>query len=69
MSKATGTGIVLSKVLIMNRALEVFIVSYARTPMGSFQGALSSLPATELGAVAIKGFFMVYCFSFSVQVL
>lgn len=53
----------------MNRALEVFIVSYARTPMGSFQGALSSLPATELGAVAIRGFFIVYYFSLSAQVL
>ena len=32
----------------------VVIVSYARTPMGGFQGALSSVPATELGAVAVK---------------
>ncbi len=32
----------------------VVIASYARTPMGGFQGALSSLSATELGAVAIK---------------
>ena len=30
------------------------IVSFARTPMGSFQGSLSKVPATELGAVAIK---------------
>ncbi|MGB0167141.1 MAG: acetyl-CoA C-acyltransferase [Luteibaculum sp.] len=34
---------------------EVFIVSAVRTPMGSFQGALSSVPATQLGAIAIKG--------------
>ena len=34
---------------------EVVIVSYARTPMGSFGGALSSLSATQLGAAAIKG--------------
>ncbi|TXC76228.1 acetyl-CoA C-acyltransferase [Luteibaculum oceani] len=34
---------------------EVFIVSAVRTPMGSFQGALSSVPATQLGATAIKG--------------
>ncbi len=33
---------------------EVFIVSVARTPIGSFGGVLSSIPATELGAVAIK---------------
>ena len=34
---------------------EVVIVSAARTPIGSFLGALSSIPAPELGAVAIKG--------------
>ncbi|WP_045117498.1 thiolase family protein [Plesiocystis pacifica] len=34
---------------------EVVIVSAARTPIGSFQGALSKLPAVELGATAIAG--------------
>jgi acetyl-CoA C-acetyltransferase len=34
---------------------EVFIVSAVRTPLGSFGGALSSLSATELGSIAIKG--------------
>ena len=34
---------------------EVVIVSAARTPIGSFLGALSSIPAPRLGAVAIKG--------------
>ncbi len=34
---------------------EVFIVSAARTPMGSFLGSLSSVPATKLGSIAIKG--------------
>ena len=34
---------------------EVVIVSAVRTPMGSFGGALSSVPATKLGAAAIKG--------------
>lgn len=34
---------------------EVVIVSMARTPIGSFLGALSSVPAPKLGAVAIKG--------------
>ena len=34
---------------------EVYIVGAARTPMGSFGGALSSVPATKLGATAIKG--------------
>src|SRR3546814_16566494 len=32
----------------------VVIVSYARTPMGGFQGALSSCRATELGSAAVK---------------
>jgi acetyl-CoA C-acetyltransferase len=34
---------------------EVVIVSVARTPIGSFMGSLSSIPATKLGAIAIKG--------------
>ena len=34
---------------------EVYIVGAARTPMGSFLGALSSVPAPQLGAAAIKG--------------
>ena len=33
---------------------EVVIVSYSRTPIGSFGGELSSVPATNLGAEAIK---------------
>ena len=32
----------------------VVIASYARTPMGGFQGALSAVTAPELGAVAVK---------------
>jgi len=32
----------------------VVILSYARTPMGGFQGALAGVSATELGAVAVK---------------
>ncbi|WP_372974034.1 acetyl-CoA C-acyltransferase [Muriicola sp.] len=34
---------------------EVVIVSMARTPIGSFMGALSGIPAPKLGAAAIKG--------------
>ena len=34
---------------------KVVIVSAARTPIGSFMGALSSVPAPKLGAAAIKG--------------
>ncbi len=34
---------------------EVVIVSAARTPIGSFLGSLSTVPAPRLGAVAIKG--------------
>lgn len=33
----------------------VYIVSTARTPLGSFGGALSGVSATQLGAAAIKG--------------
>ncbi|WP_317040370.1 acetyl-CoA C-acyltransferase [Hymenobacter coccineus] len=34
---------------------EVVIVSAVRTPIGSFGGALASVSATELGAIALKG--------------
>ena len=32
----------------------IVILSYARTPMGSFQGALAGASATDLGATAVK---------------
>jgi acetyl-CoA C-acetyltransferase len=38
---------------IMNK--KVAIVSAVRTPIGSFMGSLSTVTATQLGAVAIKG--------------
>lgn len=34
---------------------EVYIVSAVRTPIGSFGGSLSTISATKLGAIAIKG--------------
>ena len=34
---------------------KVVIVSAVRTPIGSFMGGLSSVPAPQLGAIAIKG--------------
>ncbi|MEO9258420.1 MAG: acetyl-CoA C-acyltransferase [Crocinitomicaceae bacterium] len=34
---------------------EVYIIAAARTPIGSFGGSLSTVPATQLGATAIKG--------------
>ena len=34
---------------------KVVIVSYSRTPMGSFGGGLSTVSATKLGSIAIKG--------------
>ncbi len=37
-----------------NQADPVVILSYARTPMGAMQGALSGASATELGATAVK---------------
>mgnify|MGYP003586629419 CR=1 FL=1 len=40
---------------ILKKMKEVFIVSAARTPIGSFLGSLSSVPAPKLGATAIKG--------------
>jgi acetyl-CoA C-acetyltransferase len=33
----------------------VVILSYARTPMGSMQGSLADVSATQLGAVAVRG--------------
>jgi acetyl-CoA C-acetyltransferase len=38
----------------MGRETDALILSAARTPIGKFLGALSSVPATRLGAVAIK---------------
>jgi acetyl-CoA C-acetyltransferase len=37
-----------------NPADPIVILSYARTPMGAFQGQLAAVPATELGANAVK---------------
>lgn len=34
---------------------DVVIVAVARTPIGSFMGSLSNIPAPKLGAIAIKG--------------
>ena len=33
---------------------DVYIIGMARTPIGSFNGALSTVPAVRLGATAIK---------------
>src|SRR5918997_3204279 len=33
---------------------DVYLLSAARTPIGKFAGGLSTVPATELGAVAIR---------------
>ena len=41
--------------IIMEIRSNIVIVSYARTPIGSFGGSLSSVPAPKLGAIAIKG--------------
>lgn len=40
---------------LKNIMQEVFIVSAVRTPIGSFMGSLSTVPATKLGSAAIKG--------------
>lgn len=47
------TNFVGQKNTYMNK--EVYIVSAVRTPIGSFGGALSTVPAPRLGAAAIKG--------------
>jgi len=38
----------------MSKENEVIILSAVRTPIGKFQGALSGIPATKLGAAAVK---------------
>src|SRR5919106_4375665 len=38
----------------MAKETEAVILSAARTPVGKFQGSLSSVPATQLGAIAVK---------------
>lgn len=38
----------------MSNFKEVVIVSAKRTPVGSFQGSLSTVPATKLGSIVIK---------------
>ena len=38
----------------MNKDNEAVILSAARTPIGKFQGALSGMNATKLGAIAVK---------------
>jgi acetyl-CoA C-acetyltransferase len=38
----------------MERMTDVYILSAARTPIGKFGGGLSTVPATELGATAIR---------------
>jgi acetyl-CoA C-acetyltransferase len=38
----------------MSKENEAVILSAARTPIGKFQGALSSVPATKLGAIAVQ---------------
>ncbi len=43
----------LQKIKFMEKR-EVYIVSAVRTPLGSFGGSLASIPATKLGAAAIK---------------
>jgi len=38
----------------VSKETEAVILSAVRTPIGKFQGALSSVPATQLGAIAVK---------------
>ena len=34
---------------------DVYIIAAVRTPIGGFMGGLSTISATELGSIAIKG--------------
>jgi acetyl-CoA C-acetyltransferase len=43
-----------SEFAIMFASDPIVIASYARTPMGGFQGALAGVKATDLGAAAVK---------------
>jgi acetyl-CoA acetyltransferase len=40
----------------MSKETEVVILSAVRTPIGKFQGMLSSIPATQFEAIAIAIF-------------
>ena len=40
--------------VFMAQIKEVVIVSAARTPIGSFSGALKGIPATKLGSIVIE---------------
>jgi acetyl-CoA C-acetyltransferase len=42
------------EIIAMSASDPIVIASYARTPMGAFQGGLSSVKATALGSVAVK---------------
>jgi acetyl-CoA C-acetyltransferase len=44
----------LDNILMRSRMNEVVIIAATRTAIGSFQGALSAIPATELGAAVIR---------------
>ena len=52
--QAARAGRMLSTTRVVASMEDVVIVSAARTPIGSFNGALSSMKAPDLGAVAIK---------------
>jgi hypothetical protein len=40
---------------------DIVIVSAVRTPVGSFNGALGTLPAHALGAIALQAAFWATC--------
>ena len=40
---------------LSNHCAEIVILAATRTPLGAFQGALAALPASQLGATAIRG--------------
>jgi acetyl-CoA C-acetyltransferase len=51
---------VLQSLTFSSLLADVCVVGVARTPMGGFLGALSSLPATKLGSIAIAGEIQIF---------
>jgi len=49
-----AAAVVISVMLLTLSVQDVLIASAVRTPLGSFLGSLSSVPATRLGAVAVQ---------------
>jgi len=63
--KSTWFFYVQQSIIFSSLLTDVCVVGIARTPMGGFLGALSSLPATKLGSIAIEGDIQIIIFFLS----